>query len=53
MNLTKKEVENLIDKKLSSREFDKDVKKIVADVMVELFKVLWQKKNNWISDVKK
>lgn len=54
--LTKSEVKtmisNSIDSKLSSRDFDKKVKSLAADVLNELFKILWQRNNMWKNSVK-
>lgn len=54
--LTKSEVKtmisNSIDSKLSSRDFDKKVKSLAADVLNELFKILWQRNNIWKNSVK-
>lgn len=55
--LTKSEVQsmiaNKIDSKLSSREFDKKISQIAAEVVSELFKVLWQKNGFWKNNVTK
>lgn len=51
--MSEKEIQKLIDDKLKTKQFGDEVRKIVADVIVELFKVLWQKKANWYNDVKK
>jgi hypothetical protein len=37
--------------KLSSREFKKKVKEIAADVVNEIFKILWQRNSFWKSAV--
>lgn len=54
--LTKSEVKsmisNSIDSKLSSRDFDKKVKSLAAEVLNELFKILWQRNNMWKNSVK-
>ena len=46
--LTKSDVKsmisNSIDSKISSREFEKKVKELAADVLNELFRILWQRK---------
>lgn len=54
--LTKSDVKsmisNSIDSKISSREFEKKVKELAADVLNELFRILWQRNNMWKSSVK-
>jgi len=51
--LTKGEVSSLIASRLgdnlNSREFKKKVSEIAADVVSELFKVLWQRNSFWKS----
>ena len=53
--LTKSEVNSMISSKLnstlSSREFKQKVKELSADVVNELFKLLWQRNNFWKSGV--
>ena len=53
--LSKSEITSLInsklDTKLTSREFKKQVKELAADVVSELFKVLWQRNSFWKSSV--
>ena len=53
--LNKSEITSLInsklDIKLTSREFKKQVKELAADVVSELFKVLWQRNSFWKSSV--
>ena len=53
--LTKSEVNSMISSKLnstlSSREFKQKVKELSADVVNELFKLLWQRNNIWKSSV--
>lgn len=44
-------ISNKLDSNLSSREFKKKVKEIAADVVSELFKLLWQRNNFWKSSV--
>lgn len=52
-NLTKNEVYSMInsklDSKLNSREFKKLVKELSADVVNEVFKILWQRNSFWKS----
>ena len=54
-DLTKSEVNSMISSKLnstlSSREFKQKVKELSADVVNELFKLLWQRNNFWKSGV--
>lgn len=38
-----------IDDKLSSHEFKKIVKNLAADVVSEMFKILWQRNSFWKS----
>lgn len=53
--LSKTEVNSMIDRKLDnsldSRDFKDAVKKISASVISELFKTLWQRNSTWISAV--
>lgn len=42
-------ISSKIDSALSSREFKQKVKELSADVVNELFKILWQKNNFWKS----
>lgn len=55
--LSKSEITSLIndklDSKMSSKDFEKVVGKIAASVVSELFKVLWQKNNFWKNSVVK
>ena len=52
--LTKAQVESMINKRLdsqmSSQDFKKVVKKLTAEVVNELFKILWQKNNFWMNN---
>lgn len=49
--LTKGEISALIasklDDNLNSRDFKKHVKEIAADVVNEIFKILWQRNSFW------
>ena len=51
--LSKSDVNSMIalkiDNKLSSQEFKKIVKSSAADVVSELFKILWQRNSFWKS----
>ena len=51
--LSKSDVSSMIaskiDNKLSSQEFKKIVKGLAADVVNELFKILWQRNSFWKS----
>lgn len=53
--LSKSDVSSMIiskfEEKLSSREFKKKVKEIAADVVNEIFKILWQRNSFWKSAV--
>ena len=49
--LTKSDVNSMITDKMSSQEFKKKVKSIAADVVNELFKILWQRNTLWKSSV--
>ena len=53
--LSKSDVNSMISSKLnstlSSREFKQKVKELSADVVNELFKLLWQRNNIWKSSV--
>ena len=49
--MTKGEISSLIamklDDNLNSRDFRKKVKEIAADVVNEIFKILWQRNSSW------
>lgn len=51
--ITKSEISSMIASKIgdnmSSREFKKKVKEIAADVVNEIFKILWQRNSFWKS----
>lgn len=49
--LSRSDVNNIISDKLSSQDFKKKVKSIAADVVNELFKILWQRNTLWKSSV--
>ena len=53
--LSKSDVSSMIiskfEDKLSSREFKKKVKEIAADVVNEIFKILWHRNSFWKSAV--
>ncbi len=53
--LSKSDVNSMIGNKissaLSSREFKQKVKELSADVVSELFKILWQRDNFWKTTV--
>ena len=49
--LTKSDVNSMISDKMSSQEFKRKVKAITADVVNELFKILWQRNTLWKSSV--
>lgn len=55
--LSKSEVTSLINSKLdsnlTSKEFEKKIKSIVADVLSEFFKLLWQRESLWKNSVKR
>lgn len=55
--LTKSDVTSIVNSKidsaLSSREFKKAVKELSAEVMNELFKILWQRNSIWKSSVQR
>lgn len=55
--LTKTEVNSLINNKvdsiLNSNDFKKKVKEITADVLEDLYRTMYQKKTFWQSSVKK
>lgn len=54
--LTKSDVNNIVQSKLSSHlnsnELKKKIREITADVISTTFKVLWQRDNFWKSSVK-
>jgi len=49
--ITKTEVQNIVSDKLQSayksNDFDQAVRKITADVVENLFKILWQRNTSW------
>jgi len=51
--LTKSEISSMIASKIgdnmNSREFKKKVKELAADVVNEIFKILWQRNSFWKS----
>lgn len=53
--LSKTEVNSMIDRKLDnsldSRDFKDAVKKISASVISELFKTLWQRNSTWMGTI--
>lgn len=53
--ITKAEVERIVNDKLSnsysSRDFEKNVKEITSKVIDKLFKILWQRSNTWRSEL--
>lgn len=53
--LSKTEVNSMIDRKLDnsldSRDFKDAVKKISASVISELFKTLWQRNSTWMGSI--
>lgn len=55
--LSKSDISSMINSKigdkLSSSEFRKKVSEIAADVVNEIFKVLWQRNSFWKSSVSK
>lgn len=44
-------ITNKINSTMSSRDFKKAVKELSAEVINELFKMLWQRNNFWKSNV--
>jgi hypothetical protein len=54
--LSKSDVSSMIDKKLSysldSKDFKKKVKELSAEVVNDLFKILWQRNSFWKNSVK-
>jgi hypothetical protein len=54
--LSKSDVSSMIssklDSQLNSREFKKAVKALAADVVSEVFKILWQRESFWKTTVK-
>lgn len=55
--LTNSQVESMINSKISSAlkstDFKKAVKELSADVVNEVFKVLWQRNNVWMDSAKR
>jgi hypothetical protein len=54
--LSKSDVSSMIDRKLSSsldsKDFKKKVKELSAEVVNDLFKILWQRNSFWKNSVK-
>lgn len=50
--LTKYEVNNMISDKLKEKEFENKVKDIVTDVMEKFFRMMYNKRGFWKSDIK-
>ena len=55
--LTKNDVSSIFSDRMSStyksREFEKAVREISAEVITDLFKTLWQRDSSWKSGVRK
>ena len=55
--LTNSQVESMINSKLrsalKSTDFKKAVKELSADVVSEVFKILWQRNNMWMDSAKR
>jgi hypothetical protein len=45
-------ISSKLDSQLNSREFKKAVKALAADVVSEVFKILWQRESFWKTTVK-
>jgi hypothetical protein len=49
--ISKTDVEGIVSRKIDSmydsKDFKKEVKKIVADVLEELYRTLWNRSNMW------
>ena len=54
--LSKSDISSMIDRKLSSnldsKDFKKKVKELSAEVVNDLFKILWQRNSFWKNSVK-
>lgn len=54
-DMTKSEVNSIVknqmDSTLSSKDFEKRIKEIAADVLNDLFKILWQRNSTWKSNI--
>jgi hypothetical protein len=54
--LSKSDISSMIssrlDSQLSSKEFKKAVKSLAADVVSEVFKILWQRESFWKNQAK-
>jgi hypothetical protein len=54
--LSKNDISSMIssklDSQLTSREFKKAVKSLAADVVSEVFKILWQRESFWKNSIK-
>lgn len=55
--ISKADVEKIVNSKLSStldsRDFKKTVKELATDVVSEVFRTLWQKNNFWRHDAER
>lgn len=51
--VSKNDVQDMVNSKLNSREFEKKVREIVADAFSDLFKELFYRDNVWKNSVKK
>lgn len=45
--ISKTDVENIVSRKLDSNDFKKSVKEIVADVIEDLYRTLWNRSSTW------
>lgn len=52
-DITKSEINSLIDLKLNSNETEKKIKDIISDVLNEFFKTLYQRNNFWKNTIKR
>lgn len=55
--ISRADVESIVSRKIDSsydsRDFDKAVRKVVADTVEDLFKTLWSRSSTWKGGIKK
>ena len=51
--LNKSDVKRLISDEVTSKDFEKKIKEIIANSINDLFKTLYQHNNIWTSNIKK
>lgn len=51
-NITKSDVRNTVKDELKTKEFEKLIKKIVADSLEEFHKIMWTRRSFWKDSIK-